>query len=128
MSAEGQEDEMNAKTRRVIRTALQVLLALAVALPVLVETTGLTVEQAPWLGTVLVVAAAVARVMQSDVAEALLRRWGLATPADGEVPPVLPPPSLEGGEPVTVAHLGQVDDAQVIRLLREALGRRGGQA
>lgn len=71
---------MNDKTRRVIRTVLQVLLALAVAVPVIVQATGLTVDQAPWLATVLVVAAAIARVMQSDVVEGLLGRFGLATP------------------------------------------------
>lgn len=87
MSApEGREIVMNDKTRRVIRTALQVLLALALAAPVLVQTTGLTVEQAPWLATVLAGAAAVARAMQSDFVEALLEQWGLATPRP-EVPP-----------------------------------------
>jgi hypothetical protein len=75
---------VNDKTRRVIRTVLQVVLALAVAVPVLVQATGLTVDQAPWLGTVIVVAAAVARVMQSDAVESLLERFGLATPAPGD--------------------------------------------
>lgn len=76
---------MNDKTRRVIRTVLQVLLALAVAVPVIVQATGLTVDQAPWLATVLVAAAAFARFMQSDVVEELLERFGLATPR--AVPP-----------------------------------------
>ena len=34
----------------------QSLLALAIAVPVIVQATGLTVEQAPWLATVLLVA------------------------------------------------------------------------
>lgn len=76
---------MNDKTRRVIRTVLQVLLALAVAVPVIVQATGLTVDQTPWLATVLVAAAAFARFMQSDVVEQLLERFGLATPR--AVPP-----------------------------------------
>jgi hypothetical protein len=71
---------MSDKTLRTLRTILQVVLALAVAVPVLVETTGLTAEQAPWLGTVVVVAGVVARLMQSDAVEQLLRLVGLATP------------------------------------------------
>ena len=63
---------MNDKTRRVVRTVLQVLLALAVAVPVIVQATGLTIDQAPWLGTVVVAAAAFARFMQSDLVEQLL--------------------------------------------------------
>jgi hypothetical protein len=84
---------MNAKTRRTIRTVLQVLLALAVAVPVIVQATGLTVDQAPWLGSVIVAAGIVARVMQADAVEALLEKvlgGSLATPAPAT------PPTLEG--------------------------------
>lgn len=65
---------MSDKTRRTVRTVLQVVLAVALAVPVLVQAAGLDAEQLPWLATVVAVAAAVARVMQSDVVEGLLQR------------------------------------------------------
>lgn len=78
---------MNAKWRRTTRTVLQVLLALAVAVPVIVQATGLTVEQAPWLTSVIVAAGIVARIMQTDAVEALLEKilgGSLATPPADE--------------------------------------------
>lgn len=64
---------MNDKTRRTLRTTLQVLLALAVAAPVLVDQLGLDTTALPWLGTVLVAAALVTRVSQIDAVEQFLQ-------------------------------------------------------
>jgi hypothetical protein len=57
-----------------------VVIALAVAAPALVEVTGLSVADLPWLATVLAAAGVVARVCQSDAGERLLGLLGLATP------------------------------------------------
>lgn len=119
---------MNAKTRRTIRTVLQVLLALAVAVPVIVQATGLTVEQAPWLGTVLIVSGIVARVMQLDAIENVLKPVGLATP------PVVEAPTLEGLGGTRQNFTVQVEpgpggkalDDQLLQMLRKAIRRNGG--
>jgi hypothetical protein len=72
--------------KRTVRTALQVTLALAVMLPLLVQTVGLD-PQLPWLAGVLAVAAAFARVMALPQVEAFLRRfapWLAATDVELE--------------------------------------------
>ncbi len=65
---------MSDKVRRTARTVLQVVLAVALAVPVLVSELGLTAEQVPWLATVVLVAGVVARIMQADAVESLLQR------------------------------------------------------
>lgn len=71
--------------RSTVRTVFQALVALAVLFPVLVETTGLKPEDAPWLAIPLAVAAAIARVMALPQVETFLRRFLpflAAAPAD----------------------------------------------
>lgn len=75
---------MSAQWVRTIRTVVQVVVGVAVMVPVIVQATGLTVDQAPWLAGVVGVSAVVARVMQSAPVEAQLERWGLqSVSADG---------------------------------------------
>lgn len=66
-----------AKFRPVTRTVIQVLVAVAVFVPILVTQLGVDPEQTPWLAAVVAVAAAVARWMQTDTADALMVRVGL---------------------------------------------------
>ena len=61
--------------RSTARTLFQALVALCVLFPVLVETTGLDLEDAPWLAIPLGVAAAVARIMALPQVEVFLRRF-----------------------------------------------------
>lgn len=61
--------------RTTARTLFQALVALAVLFPLLVEQTGLTTEDAPWLVIPLGVAAAVARIMALPQVEAFLARF-----------------------------------------------------
>ena len=68
---------MTEANRRTIRTALQVLVGLAAAMPLLVHEAGLDASAWPWLGVVLAVAAAVTRIMHLPEVDALLRRIGL---------------------------------------------------
>jgi hypothetical protein len=72
-------------TRRTIRTALQTLLGLLAALPLLVSTSGLP-SALPGLGVALAVAAAVTRVMALPVVENLLPAW-LRTPTPAPATP-----------------------------------------
>lgn len=61
--------------RTVARSTFQALVAFCALFPVLVETTGLKVEDWPWLGIPLAVAAAVTRVMALPQVEVFLRRF-----------------------------------------------------
>jgi hypothetical protein len=61
--------------RTTSRTLFQALVALCVLFPVLVEQTGLKVEDAPWLAIPLAVAAAVARIMALPQVETFLRTF-----------------------------------------------------
>lgn len=61
--------------RTTVRSTFQLLVALAVILPFVVEATGLEPEVYPWLAGVLGVAAAVTRVMALPQVEAFLRRF-----------------------------------------------------
>lgn len=81
---------MNGKTKRTVRTVLQVLLAVALFLPVLLDATGLRPSDVPWLAGVVAVAGVVARVMQSAAFERLLALVGLGT--DPVSTPTLPGP------------------------------------
>lgn len=67
--------QMRRPWRSTVRTVFQALVALAVLFPFLVEASGLTVEDWPWLAVPLAVAAAVARIMALPQVEAFLRRF-----------------------------------------------------
>ncbi|WP_405018182.1 hypothetical protein OHV05_15450 [Kitasatospora sp. NBC_00070] len=70
---------MTDTTRRTVRTALQTVLGLLAALPLLVSTAGIP-DTLPGVALALTVATAVTRVMALPVVEALLPAW-LRTPA-----------------------------------------------
>jgi len=80
---------MSDKTRRTVRTVLQVVLGLALAVPVLLEATGLRGDEWPWLAFVVAGAAVVARLMQSPAADELLHRVGLGGIATAPVPRIV---------------------------------------
>lgn len=61
--------------RATFRTAFQLILAVAVLLPFVVEATGLEPEVFPWLGGILAVAAGITRVMALPQVEEFLRRF-----------------------------------------------------
>lgn len=61
--------------RTTARTLFQALVALCVLFPVLVDQTGLRVEDAPWLAIPLAVAAAIARIMALPQVNAFLARF-----------------------------------------------------
>lgn len=61
--------------RSTIRTVWQAFLGLCVLAPILVQGAGLDPKKLPWLATVLLVAAAVTRVMAIPAVEAWLRRF-----------------------------------------------------
>lgn len=60
------------QVRKTLRTALAVLLAVAAAVPVLVEAGVITPGGAPWLATIVALAATFTRIMQSPTVDALL--------------------------------------------------------
>jgi hypothetical protein len=61
--------------RATARTAFAALVALCALLPVLVEQTGMDVEDFPWLGIALAIAAAVTRIMANPKVEEFLRAF-----------------------------------------------------
>lgn len=61
--------------RATARTTFQALVALAVLFPILVEQTGLKVEDVPWLAIPLGIAAATAKIMARPEVEVFLRRF-----------------------------------------------------
>lgn len=61
--------------RSTARTLFQALVALCVLFPLLVENTGLKLEDAPWLAIPLAVAAAIARLMALPQVETFLRTF-----------------------------------------------------
>lgn len=61
--------------RRTLRTVFQALLGLAVMLPILIAQTGLNVDQVPWLAGVLVVCAAITRLMAIPAVETFLQQF-----------------------------------------------------
>jgi hypothetical protein len=67
---------MSAALKRSIRTVLQTGLGVAVALPAIVQASGIP-ESLPWVGGSLAVAGGAARVMALPAVEALLDRFGL---------------------------------------------------
>lgn len=67
--------QMRRPWRTTARTLFQALIALCVLFPILVEQTGLDLEDAPWLAVPLAVAAAVARIMSLPQVETFLRTF-----------------------------------------------------
>lgn len=95
---------MKDSTRRTMRTALAVILAVALAVPVLVQAAGLDTGQLPWLATVVAIAAAVTRVMQTPAVEELLQRV-LGGRLAAQPPALVPAPDVvdehdDGGDDV----------------------------
>ncbi len=74
---------MTDSSRRTVRTVLQVALAVLVALPVILDQTGITPDQAPWLAGVVAVAGVIARIMQVPAVDALLEPIGLSKGTPG---------------------------------------------
>lgn len=68
---------MSDSTKRTVRTALQVLLGLCLVVPVIVQATGLSVEETPWLGLIVAAAAAIAKAMQNGTVDDILAPVGL---------------------------------------------------
>ena len=85
---------MSDSTRRVLRTIVQVTLALAVTLPILLDQAGIDPSQIPWLATVVAIAGVIARVMQSPAVDAILEPLGLSkgVPGRHEAGEDVPPP------------------------------------
>lgn len=65
---------MTTETKRVLRTAVQFLVGLAAALPLLVHASGVPAT-APGVGVGLAVAAAVTRIMAMPAVQRLLPGW-----------------------------------------------------
>ncbi|GIH98113.1 hypothetical protein [Planobispora takensis] len=65
---------MTDDTKRAIRTALQTAVGVCVALPLIVDATGVP-EALPGVATALAVAGAFARVMAIPAVQSLLPRW-----------------------------------------------------
>lgn len=73
--------------RATARTIFAALVALAALLPVLVQEAGLDPDAIPWLGTVLLAAGAVTRIMAHPLVERFLRTflpWLAAAPKPPE--------------------------------------------
>jgi hypothetical protein len=68
---------MSDATRRTLRTALAVLVAVCAVLPAFVTELGMDAEQAPWLAALVAAAAAITRIMQTQAVDAVLTRLGL---------------------------------------------------
>ncbi|MEU1403985.1 hypothetical protein ABZ471_16705 [Streptomyces sp. NPDC005728] len=75
---------MKDSTKRTVRTVLQTLVGIAVALPAIVGASGIP-ESLPWVACALAVAGGLARVMALPAVQALLPAW-LRTdePASGQ--------------------------------------------
>lgn len=65
---------MSEHTRRTARTVLQVILALAAGLPLIIDAAGIP-QSAAGVGVVLAVAAGVCRVMALPVVERVMPAW-----------------------------------------------------
>lgn len=105
------------EVRRTLRTALAVLVAVAAAVPLLVEAGVLTPDRAPWLASIVAFAALVTRLMQNPSVDALLGKLlgapftidGVPAAAKADAPAVEPVepsvPALDG--PGDGSDLGQ---------------------
>ncbi|HEY8983772.1 MAG TPA: hypothetical protein VIU15_29870 [Streptomyces sp.] len=74
---------MNPANTRTIRTVIQGTVGIAVALPAIVDASGIP-EALPWVGGALAVAGGLARVMALPAVEALLDRIGLGLVDDDQ--------------------------------------------
>ncbi|MFM9613924.1 hypothetical protein [Streptomyces niveiscabiei] len=74
---------MNPTNTRTVRTVIQGAAGLAVALPAIVDASGIP-ESLPWVGGALAVAGGLARVMALPAIEALLDRVGLGLVDDDQ--------------------------------------------
>lgn len=72
---------MTDAAKRTIRTVLQTTVALALALPAIVDASGVPASL-PWVASALAVAGGLARVMALPAVEALLDRVGLGLDND----------------------------------------------
>lgn len=77
--------------RRTVRTALAVTLAVASVVLGLVQAGIVDPGAAPWLGSIVVVATAITRVMAKPEVDELLRRWLGEAFASGPKPPTVVP-------------------------------------
>ena len=84
---------MSTATRMSIRTAIWTTLALVAALPVLVASAGLDGTRWPWLATVVAVASAITRIVNTPAIDGLLTQVGLGRTA-------APDGAHEAGAPV----------------------------
>lgn len=75
---------MSPATKRTVRTLIQGAIGLAVALPAIVDASGVP-ESLPWVVGALAVAGGLARVMALPAVEALLDRIGIGL-VDEETP------------------------------------------
>jgi hypothetical protein len=73
-----EEEHMKDSTKRTIRTVIQSAVGVAVALPFIVQASGIP-EALPWVAGALAVAGGFARVMALPSMQALLARIGLST-------------------------------------------------
>ncbi|WP_445396420.1 hypothetical protein ACSMX9_22520 [Streptomyces sp. LE64] len=74
---------MTPQTKRTVRTVLQTIVALAVALPGIVAAAGIP-DTLPWVAGALAAAAGTARVMQLPTVERLLDRIGIGIVDDDQ--------------------------------------------
>lgn len=65
---------MSPEDKRAARTVLQAAVGLALALPLIVQASGIP-ESLPWVGGALAVAGGFARIMALPKVQALLPRW-----------------------------------------------------
>ncbi|GAA2715922.1 MULTISPECIES: hypothetical protein [Streptomyces] len=73
---------MSDATRRMLRTVLQTAVALALALPAIVDASGIPASL-PWVAGALAVAGGLARVMALPAVQALLPAWLRTGPSAG---------------------------------------------
>ena len=71
------EPEVPDQFRPVTRTVLQVLLAVALFVPIAVTELDVDVAQTPWLAAVVAIAAGAAKVMQSNAVDRWMQMVGL---------------------------------------------------
>ncbi|MGE9695909.1 hypothetical protein [Streptomyces sp. CH6] len=74
---------MSPATKRTVRTIIQTAVAVALALPAIVDASGIPASL-PWVAGALAVAGGLARVMALPAVENLLDRIGLGLVDDGD--------------------------------------------
>ncbi|MEU0084884.1 hypothetical protein [Streptomyces sp. NPDC006274] len=73
---------MKTTTKRTVRTVLQTGVGVAVALPAIVDASGIP-DTLPWVGAALATAGGLARVMALPAVEQLLDRFGIGLVDEG---------------------------------------------